>query len=304
MTPAGGSMLIHVPAVPSPRAGTASGPAAPDRTLGTFLRACRSRLSPAEAGVPVDSPRSGRQVKGLRREEVSVLTGISVSYYSRLEQGRAQNPSAPVVEALARGLGLGTQERGNLHRLAGLNPSLGPPHAQAGVHPSLRQALGGASSAVTLVLGPCLDVLAANVPAQAVLSPLGTDVNLLRTLFTHPPKHVFFTDRHSTARILLRALRANCARRPQDSHLSDLVQELSALSSDFAAQWALPEGRADSGGACTLAVAHPWAGPLTLTYRTLHVEATTGQRLITGSPASGSRDSQALTYLTAMSPSL
>ncbi|MFB8106860.1 helix-turn-helix transcriptional regulator [Streptomyces sp. NPDC056007] len=294
-------MLIHVPTAPSHRAET-TGTAAADRALGVFLRDCRSRLGPAEAGVQIRSPGSSRQVKGLRREEVSVLTGISVSYYTRLEQGRARHPSVPVIEALVRGLSLGTEDRERLYRLAGRNPSLGPPPAQAAAHPSLRQSLTGTSSAV-VVLSPCLDVLAANVPAQAVFSPLGTNVNLLRALFTPSQEPVFFTDRNYTARTFLRVLRANSARRPQDTDLSDLVQELSDLSADFAAMWTLIEDHFAPSGECTLTVAHPWTGPLTLTYRTLRIEPNTGQHLVVGSPASESRDSQTLAYLTAMVPS-
>ena len=74
--------------------------------LGDFLRACRTGLAPEAAGLAVNLTDVPRRVPGLRREEVAHLAGMSVDYYSRLEQGRHTTPSASVVEALARALRL------------------------------------------------------------------------------------------------------------------------------------------------------------------------------------------------------
>ncbi|MGW7194504.1 helix-turn-helix domain-containing protein, partial [Streptomyces sp. NPDC054838] len=83
--------------------------------LAGFLRTRRSRVDPAAVGIPTDSR---RRVEGLRREEVAHLSGVSVDYYVRLEQGRATQPSEQVLDALARVLGLDATERGHLYRLA------------------------------------------------------------------------------------------------------------------------------------------------------------------------------------------
>ncbi|MDV9178764.1 helix-turn-helix transcriptional regulator, partial [Streptomyces sp. W16] len=83
--------------------------------LAGFLRTRRSRVDPAAVGIPVDSR---RRVEGLRREEVAHLSGVSVDYYVRLEQGRATQPSGQILDALAHVLGLDETERGHLHRLA------------------------------------------------------------------------------------------------------------------------------------------------------------------------------------------
>lgn len=83
--------------------------------LAGFLRTRRSRVDPAAVGIPTDSR---RRVEGLRREEVAHLSGVSVDYYVRLEQGRATQPSEQVLDALARVLGLDETERGHLYRLA------------------------------------------------------------------------------------------------------------------------------------------------------------------------------------------
>src|SRR5689334_7245157 len=86
--------------------------------LGTTLRAWRDRISPAAAGLPAGR---SRRAKGLRREELAELAGISVDYLVRLEQGRFTSPSAQVAAALARALQLSAAERDHLYRLAGLS---------------------------------------------------------------------------------------------------------------------------------------------------------------------------------------
>src|SRR3954463_2996562 len=83
--------------------------------LAGVLRTRRSRVDPVAAGLPTDSR---RRVEGLRREEVAHLSGVSVDYYVRLEQGRATQPSEQVLDALARVLDLDETERGHLYRLA------------------------------------------------------------------------------------------------------------------------------------------------------------------------------------------
>src|SRR3954469_1239958 len=102
-----------------------------DNQLGAFLRSRRDRIDAAGAGV-VDNTR--RRVKGLRREELALLAGLSPSYYTRIEQGRDRNPSREVVEALARALRLDDTERAYLWSLAMLAPAPAdhagaPPHA-------------------------------------------------------------------------------------------------------------------------------------------------------------------------------
>ncbi|MCZ9347665.1 helix-turn-helix domain-containing protein, partial [Streptomyces sp. TRM76130] len=106
-----------------------------DNALGEFLRTCRSHLTPTDVGLRAGGRK--RRVKGLRREEVSVLTGISVDYYTRLEQGRERRPSARVTEALSRAFRLDGDTRHHLFRLAGLNPNLRPGSVHEQVHSEL-----------------------------------------------------------------------------------------------------------------------------------------------------------------------
>ncbi|WP_320783505.1 helix-turn-helix transcriptional regulator [Streptomyces sp. CRN 30] len=268
-----------------------------DNALGDFLRVRRSGLTPAEAGLPARN--GGRRTPGLCREEVAVLTGISVGYYSRLEQGRARHPSVTVAEALARGLRLDPGTRRQLYHLAGLNPGLAPYATNAQAHPRLRRLLEQAGPTVAFILSPCLDLLAANAPARAVLSPLGKDPNPLRALFARPPSSAYFTDRESVAHACLAALRASATDHPDDPGIRDLIDELSCQSTDFVAMWQRAES-AGPHGECATTVIHPATGRLTLTFRSIGEPAVPGQRLIIGVPAPGSRDAEALTFLTAM----
>lgn len=84
-------------------------------SLGEFLRASRARVSPAEVGLG-EGFRS-RRVPGLRREEVADLAGVSMDYYMRLEQGRNDNPSSSVLDAVAHALRLDHDERRHLYDL-------------------------------------------------------------------------------------------------------------------------------------------------------------------------------------------
>ncbi len=108
-------------------------------SLGDFLRASRARLEPSDVGLPGGS--GTRRVKGLRREEVAVLAGVSADYYVRLEQGRETNPSPQVVGALGRALRLDADARIHLHRLAGLSPLTEVGHLRDQVHPDLLRLL-------------------------------------------------------------------------------------------------------------------------------------------------------------------
>ncbi|MBB0232288.1 helix-turn-helix domain-containing protein, partial [Streptomyces calidiresistens] len=89
--------------------------------MAEFLRSARTRLTPREAGL--DAPGPGRRrVSGLRREELAQLAGVSVDYYTRLEQGRSRSASPEVLDALATALHLNDAERNHLHTLARPRP--------------------------------------------------------------------------------------------------------------------------------------------------------------------------------------
>lgn len=267
-----------------------------DNELGAFLRASRSRVEPGDAGLTGGV--SGRRVRGLRREEVAVLAGVSADYYARLEQGRERNPSAQVIDALGHALRLAPEAREHLFRLAGLNPRLGPDSPRDLVHPALLQLLETFAQAAAYVLGPALDVLAANPIAEALLSPFGTERNMPRVLFTDPRAREVFADWEQQASSSVYALRLNAGRFPGDTEISGLVAELSAVSPRFRTLWA----DHDVAGLTRQfkVFVHPEVGRIELTYQTFEVVDAPGQQLLVGTPEPGSRSEEALTYLASM----
>ncbi|MFD6274231.1 helix-turn-helix transcriptional regulator [Streptomyces sp. NPDC060209] len=300
-------MRMHVPAVPPTGSAQNGGHGAQsrDNPLGEFLRASRSRLAPTDVGLSVSG--RGRRVEGLRRQEVSFLSGVSADYYSRLEQGRERNPSPRTVEALGRALQLDPDARGNLFRLAGLNPSLRRDTNRGQVQPELLRLLEESHQRAAYVLSPCFDILAANAQAQILLSPFGSagdeegtggELNLIRVLFTHPEAKSYFADWPLAVTASLHVLRRNAFRLPEDTEVVDLVADLSAESADFTKSW---EGGVAAGlDRAYRSVVHPAVGRIELGYRVFHVPAAPGQHLLIGTPAPGSPSAEALTYLAAM----
>lgn len=136
----------------------------PENLLGEFLRARRAALRPHAVGMP---SHGARRVAGLRREEVAVLADMNVDHYTRLEQGRERRPSAQVLDALTRALRLESGAAAHLHHLAGVAPLAPPVQAGDRVSPALLQLLDSHHGAPAFVVNPTLDVLAANVLAQA-----------------------------------------------------------------------------------------------------------------------------------------
>jgi transcriptional regulator with XRE-family HTH domain len=241
---------------------------------------------------------SGRRVAGLRREEVAVLAGVSVDYYTRLEQGRERNPSAQVIEAIGRALRLTLDARGHLYRLARLNPSPAPAAPRDLVHPSLLQLVDTFPRAAAYVLGPGFDLLATNRIADALLSPFGGERNMVRILFTHPEAKTVFTEWPSVARAAAHALRLNAGYFPADRDLAALVNEITGTSPEFRALW---EEQAVGGLTRAFKVfAHPEAGRVELTYQTFEVHDAPGQQLLVGTPRPGSRSEEAVAYLASM----
>ncbi|MFJ2906214.1 helix-turn-helix transcriptional regulator [Streptomyces sp. NPDC087212] len=226
--------------------------------LGGYLRARRELISPAQAGIP---PGGNRRVPGLRREEVALLAGISPDYYLRLERGRDKNPSAQVLESLARALCLDDVERTYLLGLTAARPRAPrrerPEHVPARVHQLLAHLRIPA-----FVEGRAFDVLASNPMAVALSPRLRPGQNRLRSLFLDPEEQAFQQDWAEAAAGFIAALRTTIGDDTDHPRFVELVGELALSSQRFRTLWARHDVRSLDGGTTT--VHHPVVGELRL----------------------------------------
>ena len=240
--------------------------------LGRALRRWRDRVAPEAAGLPGGGH---RRAAGLRREELALLAGISVDYITRLEQGRASNPSGQVVEALARALRLSGDERTYLYGLAELAPP-GPEVVPAFITPSVQRLLDRLVDTPVAVSDAAMTLLVANPMYGALMGDSsglrGFERNGVWRNFLGRPTRLRHTPEEWRAfrAGLVSELRTTAARYPADRGLRLLIGELRAKSEEFAALW-------DSGVVGRLAasrktVEHPQVGLITLDCDLLRVE--------------------------------
>ncbi|WP_329403443.1 helix-turn-helix transcriptional regulator [Streptomyces melanogenes] len=243
------------------------------RALGAFLRARRGRVAPENVGL---AGGRRRRVRGLRREELAQLAGISVDYYVRLEQGRATQPSPEVLDALAGALGLDTAERRHLATLAAARREPAP---RARVSPLLQRVLDSLAHLPAFATDHRLDVVAWNsLGAELVgglAAPARRDPNNARYLFLDPASRVVHPEWRDRAAEAVGQLRVAAGNYPDDAELTALITELSAHSAEFREIWATGEIVMCAAGRKQLR--HPVAGLLTLDFETLHVPAAPGE---------------------------
>jgi transcriptional regulator with XRE-family HTH domain len=277
-----------------------------------FLTARRARITPEQAGLPLPPLASTRRVAGLRREEVAMLAGVSVPYYTRLERGDARGATDAVLDSLARALHLDDAERAHLFdlvRAANAHTGTAAPArsprrpARSPVRPQLRFILEAMDAVPAYIRNGRLDLLAGNTLARALFAPIfdspARPVNAARFTFLDPAAAEFYPDWDAVADQNVASLRAEVGRNPYDKDLSDLIGELSTRGATFRQRWAQHDGHRHTTGAKRLN--HPIVGPLTFNYQAMELEADEGLFLIACTVAPGSRDADALNMLASWS---
>ena len=186
-----------------------------------FLATRRAKVTPEQAGLPMFG--GHRRVAGLRREEVALLAGVSVDYYTRLERGNLAGASDSVLESLARALQLDEAERAHLFDLARAANATSATRRRPAAHrvrPSVQRILDAMSSAPAIVRNGRSDYVAANSLARALYAPVfdspAGPPNSARFAFLDPRATDFYVDYDRTVRDLVAALRAEAGRNPYD----------------------------------------------------------------------------------------
>src|ERR687898_1906252 len=267
-----------------------------------FLVSRRARITPEQAGLPAYG--SNRRVKGLRREEVAMLAGISAEYYVRLESGNLRGVSEDVLDGIGRALQLDEAERLHLRDLAhAANSTPGRRSArrapQDRVRPVVQRLLDSFVGVPAVVTNERLDVIAANALGEAFFAPHFDDparpVNNARFAFLNPRAKDFFVEWDRIADDTVAILRAQAGRDPYDKRLSDLIGELSTRSDDFRVRWAAHDVKLHRTGVKRFH--HPVVGELTLDFESLDLPGDPGQKLLVYSAEPGSRSQEALDLL-------
>lgn len=236
------------------------------RELATFLRARREAIRPGQVGLPVGR---GRRTPGLRREEVALLAGVSVTWYTWLEQGRRINASDDVLLAIGRALRL--DEAGQEHLLALTDPGTADVEAPTEAPSALTRLLDSLMPAPAYVLGPHWEFVAWNT-AQARLYPRIIELeaprrNLLWVLFADPDTRELIIDWDIHARQALAEFRSATSTIRHDAAMTELINLLSEESDEFARWW--PEHDVSGFETRLRRFKHPAAGELTFEYQQL-----------------------------------
>jgi transcriptional regulator with XRE-family HTH domain len=208
-------------------------------TLGDFLRTRRASLAPGR-----DDKASGRRrVPGLRREEVAQLVGVSVDYYTRLEQGRRIAPSDGVLNALADVLRLDHLAREHMHDLALSNsrPIRHHDSMTQQARPGMLRLMESFGGLPAVLVGRRTDILATNPVARHLIADFNAmparERNAVRWVLLSEQARRIHTDWEAAAAGLIGMLRMDIGRYPNDPRTAELIDELSATSEHFAQLW-------------------------------------------------------------------
>jgi len=251
--------------------------------LGKFLKARRAQLTPEDFGMPGGSR---RRTPGLRREEVALLAGVGVTWYTWLEQGREINVSTQVLDAVASTLRLDGAERWHLYRLAEAMP-LHAPTERDPVPAEVAEIVHSLDPLPATLTNGRFDILVANAAHEDLFADWHSlpcvHKNTLWCLVTEPTARQKFPQYEQEVRYIVARMRAAYARHVGDPDWEEDIRRLSGLSREFADLWARQEVAGPELRVRTFL--HPAVGPLTFTATELDVPVMPGARLTVYTPA-------------------
>jgi transcriptional regulator with XRE-family HTH domain len=279
----------------------------PSAEIREFLTTRRARLTLADVGLPDFGGR--RRVTGLRREEVSLLAGISVEYYVRLERGNAAGISDSVLDGISRALQLDHAEHEHLRDLVraathgGRAPGRRAPARPQRISAGTQRLLDAMTAVPAIVQNGRMDILATNSLGRALFSEMFTEAsgtpNFARFAFLDPRGRSAYRDWSGSAEQIVALLRAASGRAPWDSALRDLIDELTDRSPEFRDYWAAHDVRIHLSGVKLFH--HPDVGDLDLFYEAMHLPADPGLQFVGFTAEPGSPSDDALRLLGSLS---
>jgi transcriptional regulator with XRE-family HTH domain len=257
------------------------------RELGAFLSGQRAKLRPADFNLP----QGPRRTPGLRREEVALLAGVSVSWYTWLEQGRDIQPSADALRRIAGVFRLNQVESDHLFALSSREAATG---AAGGEVSEGLDMLVRAISMPAYIRNTRLDILAWNDPICELFVGYGAlqphERNTLRLLFLYQPYRTLILDWEQMARGTISMFRAARAQARDKQPFDDLVAELARLSPEFAGWWQETHVKGFDEGEKRLR--HPAGGHIEFHYVALTPAGRPDLSLVTYIPRPAAGDSQ------------
>jgi transcriptional regulator with XRE-family HTH domain len=267
----------------APAARPRAAPGHPGRAeLGRFLKARRAKVRPEDVGLP---PGPRRRTPGLRREEVALLAGVGITWYTWLEQGRQINASAQVLDAVSRTLRLDAAGRWHLYRLAEATP-LRSWAGSAQVPESVRAVLRSLDPLPAVLINSGFDVIEANDAHEDLFwdwhSLPCVHKNMLWCCVTEPTAQEKFLDYDREVPHLVARLRAAYGRHVGDPGWEEDIRRLADLSPEFASLWARQEVAGPSER--TRRFVHPGVGVLTFTSTELEISAVPELRIVVNTP--------------------
>ena len=264
--------------------------------LADFLKTRRLKILPSQVGLPSTAR---RRTPGLRREEVAQLSGIGLTWYTWLEQGRPIHVSTSIMESLSRVLLLDRNERRHLYLLANLPLPADVPEYQSAVSPALQHVLNSLVLCPSLVTYQRWNVIAWNKEANLLFGNFeemnGRERNIVWSMFADEKYKQLFPDWTLYAKRLLGAFRASCGQYIEDSWLAQFVDDLKTQSAEFEAGWSLHE--IENSCEQYKRLNHPTAGMLDLEVNNFDVSDNMGLKMVVHVPAPGTDTADKLKLL-------
>jgi transcriptional regulator with XRE-family HTH domain len=252
--------------------------------LAAFLRTRRARVTPADVGMP---PGLRRRTPGLRREEVAQLSGVGITWYTWLEQGRPINASAQVLDAVARTLRLDPPEREHLYHLAEVPYSSAPEAVAQAVGPEVQGIIDALEPRPAVVYNSRFDIVAANEVYRTLFGvplrqPSGRLPNALWALFTAPDEDCPLMFRETELPVMVATLRAAYGLHAGEPVWEDFIRKLSGASPLFARLW--ESGDVAEPGRRVKGFRHPAVGELRMTSLSLSIHGMPECRIVVYTP--------------------